>query len=384
MKKFLVLFVVLSLAHPLYAKKGANVFYPLSGETVTNVFTVQGLAYDKEIGVESVRVKALRSDGEEFLFPAPKDKVTDDGKVIYTLGTYSAEVEVPDGEYELFAMVSLSNGETFFGEPNPVTVSSTAKSQEFIFFSAQHLIPIAICLAVIIGMVIFLKKKDSDRANAIARWVISAVLIIDEIILNLWHVGIGDWRIGYNLLFHMCGLSILTLPIMLLTKNEKLKQFLFEMNFFWGLAGAMQAMLTPDIGHFGFPHFRYFSFFISHFGIWAAIFYQLFVEGDRPKGWGSVFKTVGFTLLLLIPVGFLNWLAQFLPPYEVGNYFFMTYPPVDGSVIDLFVAWFGPAPWYMIGVTLMAVIMFSAVYLPFWIEKLIKKKPAEPAQKSAD
>jgi hypothetical protein len=37
------------------------------------------------------------------------------------------------------------------------------------------------------------------------------------------------------------------------------------------LAGAMQAVLTPDLGASGFPSYRYFSFFVSHGFIVACV-----------------------------------------------------------------------------------------------------------------
>src|SRR5690625_5699357 len=53
--------------------------------------------------------------------------------------------------------------------------------------------------------------------------------------------------------------------IMLLTKNKSL----FEVFYFIALAGAFQAIVTPDL-NFDFPQFRYIQFFLDHFLLIAA------------------------------------------------------------------------------------------------------------------
>jgi uncharacterized membrane protein YwaF len=42
---------------------------------------------------------------------------------------------------------------------------------------------------------------------------------------------------------------------------------------------ALQAILTPDLGIYDFPHFRYFQVFISHGLIVTAALYMTLVEG---------------------------------------------------------------------------------------------------------
>lgn len=66
----------------------------------------------------------------------------------------------------------------------------------------------------------------------------------------------------------------------------------------------------------------------------------------------------------------LNYLLRFLPPYEVGNYFVLSYPPPTGSVIDLFERWFGPSPRYILGLELMGLVVFLLMVIPWrWIRK---------------
>jgi len=69
----------------------------------------------------------------------------------------------------------------------------------------------------------------------------------------------------------------------------------------------------------------------------------------------------------------MNHLLVLLPPYEVGNYFVLNYPPVTGSLVDLFVQLFGPSPWYFIGFELMALVVFGILVLPWYLCKVKKE-----------
>jgi uncharacterized membrane protein YwaF len=63
----------------------------------------------------------------------------------------------------------------------------------------------------------------------------------------------------------------------------------------------------------------------------------------------------------------------------VGNYFIMGYPPPTGSVIDVFAAMFGPAPWYLAGLTLMGIALLGVLYLPYPVRRLIRRRAAPAA-----
>ncbi len=152
-----------------------------------------------------------------------------------------------------------------------------------------------------------------------------------------------------NLSLQLFGVTIILLLIILLNKNEKL----FEVAYFWGLGGASQAILTPDIGALGFPHFRFFQFFLSHCLIIAIVIYMTVVEGLRPRK-GSLKRVFIITNLYAIFVGLINYILG-------TNYLFISRKPDTASLLNLF------GPWYIIGVEIIAFILFFIVYLPFII-----------------
>src|SRR5699024_12436706 len=99
----------------------------------------------------------------------------------------------------------------------------------------------------------------------------------------IWYVLTGTWSVQQALPIELCSIASLAVGIMLLTKNR----FLFETFYFIGIAGAIQALITPDL-LFGFPQFRFLQFFIDHF---------LLILGPFIMFWLSAYKIPFFSLI---------------------------------------------------------------------------------------
>jgi len=54
---------------------------------------------------------------------------------------------------------------------------------------------------------------------------------------------------------HLCSVALILVIFVSLIKNK----WLFNILYFWGFGGALNALLFPDIFH-NFPHFNLFSF----------------------------------------------------------------------------------------------------------------------------
>jgi hypothetical integral membrane protein (TIGR02206 family) len=132
----------------------------------------------------------------------------------------------------------------------------------------------------------------------------------------------------------------------------KYNQTIFELLYFWGLGAATQAILTPDLGVYGFPHFRFFQIFFSHGLIVAAVIYFLFVEGKRLRR-GSLKRGIIYTNIYAGIVLIVNQIAG-------TNYMFINRTPDTPSIIDAL----GPWPFYLIWLELILIAVFSLIYLP--------------------
>ncbi len=237
----------------------------------------------------------------------------------------------------------------------------------FVLFGTAHLLTLALILIFNVGVAINLKRTKIPWLNKQFRYALAFLLIFQEVSLNVWYVRTGQWDIGSSLPLHMCGAGLILSAIMLVTDSYAL----FEITYFWGFAGATQALLTPDIAAFGFPHYRFIQFFISHGAIVTASTYMTFVRGYRPT-WKSLLKALIVTLLYAIPIAGFNWLVG-------GNYLFICRKPPTASLLDIM----GPWPWYLVTLFFVAIVIFTLFYSPFAIKDWLNGRRRVVSQSSA-
>src|SRR5262249_48467760 len=116
-------------------------------------------------------------------------------------------------------------------------------------------------------------------------------------------------------------------------------------------------LITPDLGIYGFPHFRFFETFLSHGLMISAVMYMTIVEGVRPT-WGSMGGVVGWTDVYLGFIFFFN--------RDLGSdYLLVNTKPVSTSILDFLPGW----PWYVLDMELIGVGTFILLYVPVLIEQ---------------
>ncbi|AZK46309.1 TIGR02206 family membrane protein [Paenibacillus lentus] len=229
---------------------------------------------------------------------------------------------------------------------------------DFVMYSTSHLVGMGLLLLLI--AVLFAGRRyigSSVLAMKVIRYGLLGLLLLSEIALNSWYVFEGQWDITDTLPLELCSVSLLLSIVMLLTRNRLLYQILF----FAGIGGALQAWLTPSLD-FGYPHFRFFHFFIAHGAIILASLYMTWIEHYRPT-WKSIAWAMLFLNVLALAVGALN--------YAIGaNYMFLRNKPSTPSILDMF----GPHPYYLLAEELIALTMFIVMYaLFFWIPDLRRR-----------
>jgi len=228
---------------------------------------------------------------------------------------------------------------------------------EFHIFSTQHYYGLFSVFFLTFLMVVLLKQIRSQKLNEFTRYFLATALLVQEASLSIWRVYHGRWQVSTSLPLHLCGMGILLSALMLYKKDRKLYDFLY----FWGTAGAFQAMLQPNLSEFGFPHYRFFQFFISHGLLFGAIIFATFIMNFRPR-FKSIYRAFVITNIFAFFVGILNFILG-------SNYMFLAHKPETSSVLDFF----GPWPLYIIPLEFVAIFMFSLVYLPFLIADLVTR-----------
>jgi hypothetical integral membrane protein (TIGR02206 family) len=358
----------------LMRPEGIRMHHPAAGASLPMSSVVAGDAWMRE-GISRIEVRVRDATGATVLVvPAPRDAVTYHGIPVTPLAAYHATLAFPaEGTYTVQAVAVAAGGRTLETAPRTVRAAPSVRSREFVFGSMLYIIPITIIVLSCILVPLLVRRTGSDSVRDRGALIISLVLWVDEIAYQIWWFVQGAWTVSNSLMLHMCGLAILFIPVLYFTDSRKYRQYLFEILYFFGLGGAVQALFAPDIGLHGFPEPKYFCYFISHGTIvlamvYAAVLYRVELT------WRSWVRVVVLTNAFTFAAYGVNLLLRFIPPYEVGNYFAMGYPPPTGSVIDVFADIFGPSPRYLLGLELMGIVVFALIYLPYPIGRALRRR----------
>jgi hypothetical integral membrane protein (TIGR02206 family) len=217
----------------------------------------------------------------------------------------------------------------------------------FELFGNAHLI--ALGALILLNLILISFRTASDRIKAAGRWLLALILIGNEIAWHYWNYVYGTWTIQTMLPLHLCSLLVWTGALMLMTKNYRVYEFMY----FMGIAGAIQALATPGIGIYGFPHFVFFQYFLAHGLIVTSAIYMTVVEGLRPT-LHTIPRVVIWMNIYVLVVYFIN--------AAIGsNYLLINHKPETPSLLDLLPEW----PLYILYMELIGFISILVLYFPF-------------------
>lgn len=218
----------------------------------------------------------------------------------------------------------------------------------FVSFGAAHLAALGIVLALNLFFTAW-RKPAGARARAAFRYAAASALLLNEAVWFAWTYVTGQWDLRTILPLHLCSMMVYVGAAALVTKRQPL----YELLYFLGIGGAFQALMTPNLGRYGFPHIYFLSSFVSHGLILSAAVYLTVVEGLRPT-LGSLRRAFVVGNLLLACAGVVNWLVG-------GNYMYVSHKPETPTILDAL----GPWPWYIAGMEALGLLTMLLLYLPF-------------------
>jgi hypothetical integral membrane protein (TIGR02206 family) len=152
-----------------------------------------------------------------------------------------------------------------------------------------------------------------------------------------------------DLPLHLCDLTTLLSIALLLTRSR----WLYDFVYFLGVGGAIQALVTSNVGIYGFPHLYFVTSMVLHGGIITTGLYFTVVEGFRPA-WRTLMRVAGYMLAYTAAIFVLNLLIG-------SNYLFIGHRPEFPSLIDEL----GPWPWYVLSLVGVGLASLLLLYLPF-------------------
>jgi len=208
-----------------------------------------------------------------------------------------------------------------------------------------------ICLLLLNLFLIQFRNSDKKTKRNI-RWTLALILVGNEIAWHYWNYAVGKWTLQTMLPLQVCSLLVWFGALMLVTKNYRIYEFTYLM----GIGGAIQALATPDLGIYGFPHFRFFQTFISHGLIITSAIYMTVVEGLRPT-WKSILRVALWMNIYMVIVYPINL-------YLGSNYLMVNGKPNTPSLLDLLPPW----PVYILYMEAIGIFTFLILYLPFVVK----------------
>jgi hypothetical integral membrane protein (TIGR02206 family) len=218
----------------------------------------------------------------------------------------------------------------------------------FVLFGALHLLVMAgvvvACLCVYL-----LRRRFNERGRRLMRYGLSIFIIMAESSWHVWMLWIGDWNIQGMLPLWLCSMMAWLSPVLLISRNHRL----YEFAYFMGLIGPAMAILTPDLGQYGFPHFRFIEFFLLHGAIMVGVVYMTAIEGLRPT-WRSIPRVVVIMNVYWAFTAIVNALIG-------SNYLYTAGKLTTPSLLD----YLGPHPWYLLSMEAVAIGLMVLLYLPF-------------------
>ena len=220
----------------------------------------------------------------------------------------------------------------------------------FQLFGPAHIA--ALCVLLVLNLLLFRFKGTPEITRSKVRWTLAIILWLAEASWHAWNYFTGQWSARTLLPLNLCSALIWLTGFMLIFKN----QTIYEFAYFLGIGGAIQYLATPDLGIYGFPHFRYFQTFISHGLLVTCAIYMTVVEGFRPT-WKSMLRVFVFANLYMAVIFFVNrWLGS--------DYLFVNGKPATASILDLLPPW----PYYILYMEVLGIVTCLLLYLPFLIK----------------
>ncbi|MFK4785760.1 TIGR02206 family membrane protein [Fusobacterium sp. MFO224] len=218
---------------------------------------------------------------------------------------------------------------------------------ELILFSTEHLISILIYSLIFIFLS-FISNLFSKRIYASVLGIV--ILIIKIIELFIRHTVYSE-SIYQLLPLHLCNIALIFAIISMIFKFN----FLFQLVFYFSI-GAFFAIIFPE-NIPRFYDFRNISFFLTHFFIIFASWYEIINFKFKPNLKGLLLSFVILNFFILLSFKVNNLFGT--------NFMFTNIKPNLSSPLN----YFGPWPYYIIISDCIFLFLEYIYYLPFKLYK---------------
>ena len=208
------------------------------------------------------------------------------------------------------------------------------------------------------------RRRPGPWMITVAR-VVGAVLLADVVSYAVRLAVSGDWSARTSLPLALCDVAVLVAAAACIWQVP----VLVELTYFWGLAGTLQGLATPDLS-VAFPRLEFWQYVAGHLGVvFAALFLVVGMRiVPRAHAVPRVFAiTVGYSAL----VGLVDALTG-------ADYMFLRRPPGEWTLLRVL----GPWPWYLVSASAVALVLLVILDAPFWRGRRLHRGTGVPRQPS--
>ena len=199
----------------------------------------------------------------------------------------------------------------------------------------------------VIALVIMLAKQLSRSQQEYVRKAIGMILLAEVILIHPYEWYLGVWNLESSLPLHLCGITAIIASICMLFPNQLLYEFLL----YWGVAGSLHSLLTPELTK-GDRSLLLPDYFLAHGGMGLSVLYLTYITGYRPTK-NSWWKMLIYTQFFAAIVGTANYFLH-------ANYMYLCAPPIAKNPLVI-----GKWPWYILVFEVAALAHFYITYLIF-------------------
>ncbi len=186
---------------------------------------------------------------------------------------------------------------------------------EFQPYGLPHLTVIFLTIVLPFALAAIVWRTKSARVEKMIVGVLSAVLVLNYVVYLIFIRSRGTTTWQQMLPMQLCDWGMVVVIVAMCTGNQRW----FEVAYFWGIGGTLQAVLTPNL-RFGFPDWRFISFFTSHCGIIIGVVFLMLTRRYRPYPmsivrvflWSEFYfvVTLAFSILSFLSDSWLLYLVQ--------------------------------------------------------------------------
>jgi hypothetical integral membrane protein (TIGR02206 family) len=225
-------------------------------------------------------------------------------------------------------------------------------------YGLPHLAVIFLTIVLPFVLAAIVRRTKSQRIAHGIVVLLSAVLALNYVgyLIFVRSHGIVSWQ--QMLPLQLCDWGMVVVIVAMWTGNQRW----FEVAYFWGVGGTLQAVLTPNL-RFGFPDWRFISFFTSHSGIIIGVVFLMLTRRYRPYPM-SIVRVFLWSEFYFVVTLIADEVTGF-------NYGFLLHKPEAFSILSFLS---DSRPLYLLEMHGVALLFFLGLYAPFAIADLVRKK----------